>query len=193
VRKRPHTGRRRNEAARRAVLEATSRILAEQGAAGLSIEAIARRANVGRQTIYRWWESRAAIVFEVASERARMRVPSEPDTGSLNGDLRTFLRATYVAAADPEIRPMLRAMALEALRDETFAVTLRDFTAQRRAVLRAILERHGVPAGEVELLAELAFGLLWYRIVVGHIRPDRRAADAVASLLADRVERVPAT
>ena len=185
--RRPHTGRRRNEAARRAVLDATWEILRERGAEGLTIEAIARTAGVGRQTIYRWWPSRAAIVFEAASESARLIVPSEPDTGSLRGDLRAFLRASYAAAAQPQIAPVLRAMVSEALRDDSFAEALRAFTAERRGVLQALLERHGADTPHAELLADLAFGLLWYRTIVGHRRLDRRAADETAELLANAV------
>lgn len=185
--RRPHTGRRRNEAARRAVLDATWEILRERGAEGLTIEAIARMAGVGRQTIYRWWPSRAAIVFEAAAESARIIVPSEPDTGSLQGDLRAFLRASYAGAAQPEVAPVLRAMVSEAVRDEGFAEALRQFTAERRGVLQTLLERHGAEAPQAELLADLAFGLLWYRTIVGHRRPDRRAADETAELLANAV------
>jgi AcrR family transcriptional regulator len=181
---RPHTGRRRNEAARQAVLTATLQILRERGPDALTIDAIAREARVGRQTIYRWWPSRAAIVYDVANETARMEIPSEPDTGSLRGDLRSFLRATYETAARPEIAPLLRAMASEALRDESFAAMLRDYTAGRRAVLATLLERHGASARRAAQLTELAFGLLWYRTLVGHAALDRRAADETADLLA---------
>jgi AcrR family transcriptional regulator len=186
--KRPHTGRRRNEAARAAVLQATWDVLRERGAEGLTIEAIARRAQVGRQTIYRWWPSRAAIVFEAASESARLIVPSEPDTGSLRGDLRAFLRASYEGAARPDVAPVLRAMASEGLRDEAFAQALREFTAERRGVLQALLQRHGATASYAELLSDLAFGLLWYRTIVAHRRPDRRAADETADVLAAAVD-----
>jgi len=186
---RPHTGRRRNKAARRAVLRATAQILRERGPEGLTIDAIAREARVGRQTIYRWWPSRAAVVHELASENARLAVPSEPDTGSLEGDVRAFLRASYEAAARPDISPILRTLASEALRDDDFAGALRDFTAQRRAVLRALLQRHGVPPVRAELLAELAFGLIWYRTITGHAKLDRRTADAAAEVLATAASR----
>jgi AcrR family transcriptional regulator len=188
---RPHTGRRRNDAARRAVLDATAAILAEDGPDGLTIDAVARRARVGRQTIYRWWPSRAAIVGELASESARLNVPSEPDTGSLEGDLRAFLRASYTTAARPENAAMLRGLASEALRDASFAEVLADFTARRRAVLRALLERHGADPRQAELLAELGFALIWYRTIARHRKPDRRAADATARVLATAVSCTP--
>jgi Tetracyclin repressor-like, C-terminal domain len=79
-------------------------------------------------------------------------------------------------------------MASEAVRDDAFAEALREFTAERRSVLQALLERHGASKQHAELLADLAFGLLWYRTIVGHRRPDRRAADETAELLAGAVE-----
>jgi hypothetical protein len=79
-------------------------------------------------------------------------------------------------------------MASEGLRDEAFAQALREFTAERRGVLQKLLQRHGAGTSQAELLADLAFGLLWYRTIVGHRRPDRRAADDAADLLASAVE-----
>jgi AcrR family transcriptional regulator len=179
---RVHTGRRRNEAVRQAVLDATLRLLREGGIDGLTIEAIAREAGVGRQTIYRWWPSRAAVVFEAAGDLARTTV-AEPDTGSLRGDLHAFLEQTYVRGAGPDIAPVLRAMASEALRDPQFADGLRAFTAERRRVLHSILRRHGASDTQAELGVEIAYSLLWYRTLVGHAPPDAGLAGAVTELL----------
>jgi AcrR family transcriptional regulator len=179
---RAHTGRRRNEAARQAVLDATLGLLRDRGIDGLTIEAIAHEAGVGRQTIYRWWPSRAAIVFDAARDLARTAV-DEPDTGSLRGDLHAFLVQTYVGGGSPDIAPVLRAMASEALRDPQFGEGLREFTAERRRVLRSILRRHGASESQAELGVEVAYGLLWYRTLVGHAPPDAGLAEAVTELL----------
>jgi hypothetical protein len=108
---------------------------------------------------------------------------AEPDTGSLRRDLHAFLEQTYVGGASPEIAPVLRAMASEALRDPQFAEGLREFTAGRRRVLHSILRRHGASAPHAELLVEVAYGLLWYRTLVGHAPPDARLAKEVTELL----------
>jgi AcrR family transcriptional regulator len=181
---RAHTGRQRNEAARRAVLDATRRILREHGVDGLTIEAVARAAQVSRQTIYRWWDSRAAIVAEALAERALTRVP-EPHTGSLRDDLRAFLRASYAEAAQPDTRAALRAIVALALADAQGEGQLQAFTAGRRAVLEAILLRHGVAAPQAGPLAEVAYGVLWYRTLIGNAPLDAQAADRIADLLAD--------
>src|SRR5918994_3166944 len=57
-------GRRRSERAHAAIVTATQELLVERGYGNLTIEGVAARAGVGKQTIYRWWPSRAALVLE---------------------------------------------------------------------------------------------------------------------------------
>ena len=83
--RRSHTGRRRNEAAQEAILDATFRLLSHPGEA-VTIDAIAAEAGVGRQTIYRWWPSKGAVVADALARHAQVVVP-ERDTGSFAKDL----------------------------------------------------------------------------------------------------------
>ncbi len=62
--------RRRSEKSRTAIVTATRELLLERGFDGLTIEAVAARAGVGKQTIYRWWPSRPALVADVMLEDA---------------------------------------------------------------------------------------------------------------------------
>ncbi len=57
-------GRPRSESSRRAILEATRRLLTHVSVQKLSIEAVARKAGVGKTTIYRWWPNKSAVVME---------------------------------------------------------------------------------------------------------------------------------
>ncbi len=57
-------GRRRSERSHAAIVAATQELLVERGYRELTIEGVAARAGVGKQTIYRWWPSRAALVLE---------------------------------------------------------------------------------------------------------------------------------
>jgi Tetracyclin repressor-like, C-terminal domain len=65
---------------------------------------------------------------------------------------------------------------------------LADFTAARRAALRALLER-GRAAGELaagadlDMLVDMAYGVLYYRLLVGHAPLDAAAARALAAEL----------
>lgn len=187
--RRPHTGRRRNEAAREAILDATFDLIYAGDNPEITIDAIAHAAGVGRQTIYRWWPSKGAVAAEAMARRARIVVPDR-QTGSLRGDLEAFLADSFAALADDRYRAALRRLAAAAQGDEHVAAVLASFTAQRRAVLRDLLER-GVadgalsPGADLAMLVDMAYGVLWYRILIGHAPLDEAAArDLTACLLA---------
>ena len=85
-------GRPRDQAVRAAILTATGELLTERGYERLSVEAIAGRAGVGKQTIYRWWRSKAAVVGEaVAAGQLPLPSAPPPDTGELGSDLRSWI------------------------------------------------------------------------------------------------------
>jgi AcrR family transcriptional regulator len=186
---RPHTGRRRNEAAREAILAATVQLLRDGGLDGLTVDAIAQTAGVGRQTIYRWWPSKGAMLAEAMGLQAAAVVPPR-DSGSFEADLTAFWTDSFRALADPAQARGVRDVAAEAQHDEHVAEALAGFTAQRRSTLRAVLQR-GVdqgrisPGTDLDLLTDLGYGFLWYRLLVRH-RPldDQAAQDLSAYLIA---------
>jgi AcrR family transcriptional regulator len=195
---RPHTGRRRNAAARDAILDVTFELLRARGTGGVTIDAIAEAAGAGRQTIYRWWPTKGAVVAEAMARGARAIVPVR-DTGSFRGDLIAFLTDSFAGLQDPGTRRALRQLASAAVHDEHVAGVLAEFTAQRRAALRAVLER-GVASGDIAatadlgMLVDMAYGVLWYRMLVGHAPLDEDAARELAAHLlaagqAGRAER----
>jgi len=64
-----HSGPKRNDECHRAILDAAEYSLGTDGYANFSIEKVAARAGVGKQTIYRWWGSKALLVLEVFRDR----------------------------------------------------------------------------------------------------------------------------
>ena len=92
----------RSEAARVAILEATARLFQARGYEHLTMEGIASEAGVGKQTIYRWWPSRAALVADCLLEG---RLFSErlnfPNTGDLRRDLVTWLDKIFDVIDEP--------------------------------------------------------------------------------------------
>jgi len=177
---RQHTGRRRNAAARDAILDATFELLRAEGTSGLTIDAIAEAAGVGRQTIYRWWPSKGAVAAE-AMARWAGAIASVHDSGSFQDDLAQFLIDSFAVLEDPGIRRALRQLVAAAQHDGHAAGALAEFTAQRRATLRSLLER-GIANGDLYadanlgLLIDVAYGVLWYRLLVGHAPLDAGAA-----------------
>jgi AcrR family transcriptional regulator len=98
MRVRAHTGRSRNDAARDAILRAAAELLAEENSANITVDAIAKRANAGKQTIYRWWPSKGAVLLEAMVWLAELEVPTL-ETGDLKADLTVFVHGTFAAAA----------------------------------------------------------------------------------------------
>ena len=136
---------------------------------------------MSKQTIYRWWPTKAAIVLEALNDAATAIAPAS-DTGSLEGDLRLFLRRS-VAGASGRNAHLLAALMAAAQLDDAFAESFRSgFLARRRQVLRDLLERsrqRGELARRADpaFLTELVFAALWYRILAGNAPIDRRFAD----------------
>ena len=62
-------GRPRSDKSRKSILDATRRLLTHTSLSELSIEAIAKKAKVGKTTIYRWWPSKAAVAMEAFLEQ----------------------------------------------------------------------------------------------------------------------------
>ncbi|MEU0676847.1 TetR/AcrR family transcriptional regulator [Streptomyces sp. NPDC006172] len=125
---------RRSERSRRAIYEAALDLVAETGYPRTTVEGIAARAGVGKQTIYRWWGSKADVLLEAfldLSEQAAAdagQVPyAIPDTGDLAADLKLVLRLTVDQMADPRFEAPGRALAAEGLVNERLG---REFVAK---------------------------------------------------------------
>ena len=125
---------RRSEKSRRAIYDAALALVAEAGYPKTTIEGIAARAGVGKQTIYRWWSSKADVLLEAfldlgeqAARAAGQEPYAIPDTGDLAADLKAVLRATVDELKDPRFEAPSRALAAEGLVNEALG---REFVAK---------------------------------------------------------------
>ncbi|MFF5531276.1 TetR/AcrR family transcriptional regulator [Streptomyces cinerochromogenes] len=116
---------RRSEKSRRAIYAAALALVGEVGYPKTTVEAIAARAGVGKQTIYRWWSSKADVLLEAfldlaeqAARAAGQETDAIPDTGDLAADLRAVLRATVDELLDPRFEVPARALAAEGVVNE---------------------------------------------------------------------------
>lgn len=116
-------GRPRSESARIAVLHAVDDLLVEVGYANLSLKGIADRAGVGRQTLYRWWSTKAEILLEASSHDARHEL-AVPDTGGAEEQLVAYLDALGVFLTRSHAGTAYRALLGEAQHDPAVAELL---------------------------------------------------------------------
>jgi len=117
---------RRSEKSRRAIYEAALALIGEVGYQKTTIEGIAARAGVGKQTIYRWWSSKGEVLMEafvdLSEQAAEAAQPGGdyviPDTGDLAADLKAVLRLTVDQLLDPVFAVPSRALAAEGFVNE---------------------------------------------------------------------------
>ena len=147
--------------------------LAQCGYGRLSIEAVARRAGVGKSAIYRRWRSKQDMVVALVSEVAWSHLDM-PDTGNLYGDVIAFLRAGYAALAHPLAKAIIPDLLSEANRNLNLeAALLRTVRDPRRARAAAIIRR-AIEPGEVadsldpDLALDTLAGPLYWRLTVVH-------------------------
>jgi AcrR family transcriptional regulator len=183
----PQTPRRRGAARTDELLQVTLDLATEVGYAGLSIEAVARRAGVGKHTIYRRWPSKTALLLD-ALARVWSTDLDYQDTGDLRADLREqFLRSAPTLSAPP-IGPVYRAVIAEAQSDpelratlhERFLVTVERATLDR--ITRAQQTGELVPDADLEYAAEVLCGSLYYRFLLTDRPIDEHAVDGLIGL-----------
>ncbi|WBQ03580.1 TetR/AcrR family transcriptional regulator [Kribbella sp. CA-293567] len=177
---------RRSDRARTAILEAAGAAVAELGYTRTTIEGIATRAGVGKQTIYRWWPSKGAVVLDalVAEEPAA----EWPDTGDFAADLRLVLRATIEEFADPARSATLRAVMIDmqsdpALSDAVMTRMLRPHLEATKRRLESAQRAGQVREGlDLELATEMFNGPVYHRWLLQTQPLDRAYADALTAL-----------
>jgi AcrR family transcriptional regulator len=190
-------GRPRSEASWQAILAAALELVSETGYAELTIEGIAARAGVGKQTIYRWWPSKADILLEAGATKAELHVPVT-DQGSYRADLRAFLEASYeLAHAYPQIADLLRALMAEAQVNPEFGDRFRTAFLQRRRDALAVITNRARERGDLpdqpapDIVADIVFGTIWYRVLATRQPLDDQLVDDLVGILAPGPQAVP--
>ncbi|MFK4812065.1 TetR/AcrR family transcriptional regulator [Devosia sp. ZW T5_3] len=168
-------GARRNPDTQEAILDAAEAIVEEEGIAGFSIEAVAKRARAGKPTIYKWWPGRTALLLEVYHRHKPANV--HMDTGSVEGDVVAFFTGVFAHWGNTGAGQVFRFIVAEAQRDEAAAASLRAYALERRQQSGQIFER-GVARGELAvdidtgLAADMLAGFAWHRLLTGRLIAD---------------------
>jgi len=167
-----HIGRPRSDAAvsHAAIMDAVYELLQEMPARDLTMEAVAKRANVGKPTLYKWWPSKAALIMAMFYER-----------------LAGHLEAPVAATAEAVIRTKMRRLIKEF--NGLFGKVMADLIAEGQSdptILQELYERHirlrrasaiadverGKAAGEfsantnAELLVDAVVAPVYYRLLL---------------------------
>jgi len=182
-------GRKRSEQSRLAILTAAYELAGEIGYARLTIEGIAARAGTGKQTIYRWWPSKADVVLDALATKADLHIPI-PDEGSFAADLRAFLLASFALGNQRALLGILRALMAEAQIDPEFWQRFREAFLQRRRDALGVITGRAQARGDLPpglspgTVADIVFGVIWYRVLATREPPDSGLAEELVTALA---------
>jgi AcrR family transcriptional regulator len=175
-------GRPRSEAVRSAVLTAAAELALAGGPSAATVDAIAKRAEVSRTTIYKWWPSAPAIVLEGLLDSVRDSITRPPGSTSVEA-VTHHVNALFGILADPAVGPLLRNVIAASASDPAIERALLDqwITPRRAAVadtLRDAVDRGELPSRvDIEVAVDALVSPPYYRLMFGMPPLDAAAVD----------------
>jgi AcrR family transcriptional regulator len=173
---------------RTAVLRAAGDALAEQGFDHLDLADVARRADVGKTTVYRRWGSVTGLVADLLTDMAEQSLP-RARTGSLLGDLKANARLVRKTLTDPRQGPLFTAVIAAATCDARTAEALHRFYETRikewAPCVDEAVDRGELPQGtDAEEVIRTVSAPLYYRLLASGDPLDEATADRAAETAA---------
>lgn len=164
----PRRGRPRDPAASRAILSAAREVLARNGYTGASMDEIARRAGVGKDTLYRRWSSKESLVRALLSVMADeyVPVPADEDPGYA---LFCFLQDIVRVNVRSDFGAIVAGVIGESARNPSLAHDFHDFWIERRRIAGALVRGIIGPDpddAQVERLLDHVLGPIYYRLLL---------------------------
>ncbi|MDY6998759.1 MAG: helix-turn-helix domain-containing protein [Actinomycetota bacterium] len=178
--------RRRSEKSRLAIVAATRELLLERGFDKLSIEAVAARAGVGKQTIYRWWPSRHALVADVILDDADRILRPISFSGDAAADVSAWATALATTLTTARGDAMLRILTIAGVEHpDTQARLQAGFTTPLRRTVCNRLLAAGVDDDTARDAADAIVGGVVYAILSeGRTFARHRAESITRTVLA---------
>ncbi|MFI7273234.1 TetR/AcrR family transcriptional regulator [Streptomyces sp. NPDC049879] len=169
---------------REAVLRAAGDALAEQGFERFDLGEVARRAGVGKTTLYRRWGTTTGLVADLLADMAEQSLP-RTESGDLLTDLRANARLVLRTLTDTRQSALFRSVIAAATGDERTAAALHRFYAVRIAEWAPCVEqavaRGELPAGtDASEVVRAVSAPLYYRLLASGDPLDEGAADRAA-------------
>ncbi len=173
---------RRNPRSQQAILEAAVGLCREQGYATVTVEGIAARAGVGKQTIYRWWPSKGAVVLDSLLDTIHAQI-TFPDLGDSLVEIRHWLHSVGALLSSPDTgRPLAELIGAQQS-DPALAELFRErvFLPIRSAMRERIesAQRAGqLTKLDPDIMADLLGGPIWFRLLVAGAPANPERVDA---------------
>lgn len=175
---------------RRTVLRAATRVLAERGYSGFTIDAVARTSGVARSTIYRLWPGRPELI-NAALESLNVQPRPDIDGATPRESVRALLRHLDEAVNEGPIADCLPALIDGAERDPGLRDLHHAQSRRRRTTLTEIITRVLVEADEDPADADLIAQALSGAVMYARLMSGERLTPAQLERLTERVLGVP--
>jgi AcrR family transcriptional regulator len=172
VKRKPGRPRNASAIAHDRILDAVFDLLQTHSVRDLQIKDVCRRAGVSRPTIYKWWPTKAAMVMTMFEQRMVRRLPP---VESLNAE--KLIRVAVPGLIRLFNGPFGKVAAEMIAEGQSEPAVLREFRdryllKRRKVSIRAL--KGAIASGEFkrsvdpELLLDLIFGPIYYRLLVKH-------------------------
>ena len=184
-------GRPRRADAQAVILTAAADLLDSQPYRDISVERVAARAGVGKQTLYRWYENKAELMLDAFLTRHAQAMPAAPAGVSPLADLRGYLHEVLAVLARPPVAGGYRAVFAEAQFDRTVRERFAGVVLERpREVVRALV-RAAIEKGELrrDLDADLLVDAVFAPILMRFFGTVDASSEADADKYVDLVLR----
>jgi AcrR family transcriptional regulator len=167
--------------------------LGRVGYGRLSIDAVAKRAGVGKAAVYRRWRSKLDLTVALVSKFAVAAI-DVPDTGNLRNDVRQYLSNGRAALMHPLARTIIPDMLSEATRTPELAAVLGEAVREPRRAKAAELFERAIRRGElppetdIGLAMDLMAGPLYWRLAVMQVEVTDEYCDRLATAVVAAVK-----
>ncbi|MEU4733059.1 TetR/AcrR family transcriptional regulator [Streptomyces sp. NPDC023588] len=185
-------GRPRDPRSHEAIVTAAAELVSEVGYAATSIGAVAARAGVGKDTVYRRWRGKPELVFDAVFTTTDHE--PVPDTGTLAGDVTALLRGLVDEFRAPAAAAALPGLLADFAADPVLKARIRsDFLAPSKERLLIVFER-AVARGEiaadapVDLVLDALAGAVFFHVGLVGVQPDPQLADRLAAVMVKGIE-----
>lgn len=183
-------GRPRDPATHESILDATRRLLLEEGYHRLTFEGVAAEAGTSRSTVYRWWSTRGALVLEAAADN--IDIGRVPDTGNSVEDLRAAIRQLITTFSDRLAGIVIMAAVANLDDDPQMASTFREdvvypWRSTAADAIRRAIERGDLPADtDVQFILNVIVGTVFQCTITPATAMTEGLEDALLDLVLSR-------
>ena len=169
----------------KAILSAAADPLEHTPYRDISVERIAASAGVGKQTIYRWYDSKADLLLDAFLTRYTEAMPPVVVGGEPLANFRAYLHRLAVYLPSPVMEGAYRALFAEAQFERTFRQRFSEIVLKRRQdiarafVISAIHKKQIREDVDPDLIVDMILTPILFRFLSTITPPDAAYVDRV--------------